>query len=110
MIGPTIYADDDNLYLEWPTHALRFPFTEGGLSKALAFVPRYASLRAAPLGTSNLPTKQRLESHIAKRAPTPETLLRPKVAKATKHARETAKFSQESRSAMMELIRKHEEN
>ncbi len=108
MIGPTIYADDDNLYLEWPTHALRFPFTEGGLSKALGFVPRYASFRPKPLGTSNLPKAKSLDGHIAKR--TPETLLRPKVAKATKRARETAKFSQESRSAMLELIRKHEEN
>jgi hypothetical protein len=36
---PYIYRDSQNLYLEFEKMTLKFPFTDGGLHKALAHIP-----------------------------------------------------------------------
>jgi hypothetical protein len=99
-MNPTIWRDDDNLYLEHPTYVLKFPFTEGGLAKALKLVPYFPSLRAAPKGTTNLPKAKSLKGHIARNAP--------KVAKATLRSREIKGIYEEHRSSLAALIRKRD--
>lgn len=91
---PRIYHDGESLYLEFAKHVQRFPFTEGGLHKALRLIP---SIRSAPgylSGASNFPKAKALNGHVAK------------IAKGTKHKREVAKFTDEQRSGAMALIRK----
>jgi hypothetical protein len=39
LVLPQIYRDRDDLYLEFPTHVLRFAFTDAGLHKALRHIP-----------------------------------------------------------------------
>lgn len=87
--APTIYHDGANLYLEFSNHAIRFPFTEGGLSKALKQIPHIASAPGYVTGQSNILTK-----------------LLPKLARATKYKREVRNFSPEQRAAAAEAIRK----
>lgn len=85
--APTIYSDGLSLYLEWPTYALRFPFTEGGLAKALKHIPQLAPKLGYLTGGSNL--------------------LPPvaKVARVTSRKREAAQAPEEVRSAIKDLIR-----
>lgn len=91
MNAPTIYHDDDSLYLEWPKSVLRFPFTEGGLHKALKMIPHIETAHGVPLGTTNLPRKA---------GP------KPKVAKSTLRKREVASFSDDARAGAAAIIRK----
>jgi hypothetical protein len=54
---PIIYHDGIDLYLEWSGYAQRFPFTEGGLAKALKFIPHIASSPGYVTGRSNIANK-----------------------------------------------------
>lgn len=54
---PIIYHDGVNIYLEWSGHAQRYPFTEGGLNKALKAIPHIASAPGYVTGRSNIATK-----------------------------------------------------
>ena len=66
---PYVYHDRDELFLEFDTLVLRFPFTEAGLSKALHHIPSitqhpgYTNGRSiAALGL------EKMKGHVAKRA------------------------------------------
>jgi len=64
---PTIYRSYDTLYLDFGTMVVPFPFTEGGLGKALQHIPNIAGPRGGHLtGRSNFPKVTSLKGHIAK--------------------------------------------
>ena len=64
---PSIYRDHDTLYLDFGTMVLPFPFTEGGLGKALAHIPNISGPRGGHLtGRSNFPKIATLAGHVAK--------------------------------------------
>ena len=64
---PTIYRSADTLYLDFGTMVVPFPFTEGGLGKALQHIPNIAGPRGGHLtGRSNFPKVTSLKGHIAK--------------------------------------------
>ncbi len=94
--APTIYHDGASLFLEWPTtpgaagYAYRFPFTEGGLGKALRHIPNIAKTPGYVSGRSNLSPKA----------------AKPRVAKRTKHLREKSSFTDAARNAASAAVRK----
>jgi|SRR5215469_9056365 len=92
VIPPTIYHDGVNLYLEWSGHAQRFPFTEGGLAKALKFIPHIASSPGYVTGRSNIASKL-LDTRAAK------------VARKTAAAREALKTTEGQRTSASEALR-----
>ncbi len=64
---PSIYRDADTLYLDFGTMVVPFPFTEGGLGKALAHIPNISGARGGHLtGRSNMPKVTTLKGHIAR--------------------------------------------
>jgi hypothetical protein len=66
-LSPTIYRSYDTLYLDFGSMALAFPFTEGGLGKALAHIPNISGPRGGHLtGRSNFPKVVSLKGHIAR--------------------------------------------
>jgi len=66
-LSPTIYRSADTLYLDFGTMVLPFPFTEGGLSKALTHIPNLSGPRGGHLtGRSNFPKVVSLKGHVAK--------------------------------------------
>lgn len=91
---PTIYHDGQSIYLEWPKHCLRFPFSEGGLHKALRHIPSIATAPGYVTGATNLPKGKSLNGHIAK------------ISRSTQRKREVAKFTNEQKSGAMAIIRK----
>ena len=84
---PIIYHDGINLYLEWSAYAQRFPFTEGGLAKALKFIPHIASTPGYVTGRSNIADKI-LTTRKAKIAR--KTTLRREIAQATEGMKQSA--------------------
>ena len=90
---PYVYSDGESLFLEFDSGmALRFPFTEGGLSKALRHIPNVTKQPGFLSGRSNIAQK---------------LLPKVRVAKATKHKREVkATISEPLRNAASALIRK----
>jgi hypothetical protein len=91
---PLIYHDGQNLYLELPGspgQALRFPYTEGGLNKALKHIPNITRQPGYVTGSSNIAAK---------------VLPKAKVAKATQAKRDKAKFTEGLRGAASAAIRK----
>jgi len=92
MIPPTIYHDGVNLYLEWSGHAQRFPFTEGGLAKALKLIPHVASSPGYVTGRSNIAGKL-LDTRATK------------VARKTATAREVLKTTEGQRTSASEALR-----
>lgn len=91
---PIIYHDRDSLYLEFASHALRFPFTEGGLHKALRHIP---SIRSAP-GYIRPGHQGNITPKLGPKLP--------RVAKATARKRELNGFSEEAKQGAAEIIRK----
>lgn len=87
FIPPTIYHDTRNLYLEWPDHVQRFPFTEGGLSKALKLIPHIASTPGYLSGGANIADKL-LDTRKAKIAT--KTAVKRDAVKATEGQRRSA--------------------
>lgn len=87
---PFIYSDGDSIFLEFSTCVLRFPFTEGGLHKALKHIPNVA----------------RQPGFVRPNSGNVVDRLLPKIAKSTKAKREVQSFSQEQRNAAGALIRK----
>ena len=64
---PSIYRDHDTLYLDFGSMVVPFPFTEGGLSKALTHIPNLSGPRGGHLtGRSNFPKVVSLKGHVAK--------------------------------------------
>jgi hypothetical protein len=94
---PYIYSDAESLFLEFDGLVLRFPLTEGGLSKALKHIPCIASQPGFVTGNSNFPRPASLINHIARNA---------KVAPKTERERRLAKVSDRTKQAAMELIRR----
>ena len=94
--APTIYHDGESLFLEFPTYALRFPFTEGGLGKALATIPKIAGRPSYLTGRpGNIPSGTvKVNGKIAK------------IAKGTAKRREILNFSSSQRSFASEIVRK----
>jgi hypothetical protein len=86
---PLIYHDDTALFLEWPTYALRFPFTEAGLHKALAQIPKLPTALVKPSSRGNIADR-----------------VLPKVARSTLRKREILNFSKDQRNAASAVIRK----
>jgi hypothetical protein len=62
---PIIYHDGQSIFLEWSGHAQRFPFSEGGLHKALRSIPHIASQPGYVTGRSNI-ANQLLSSRKSK--------------------------------------------
>ena len=91
---PLIYHDGKALYLEFPTHALRFPYTEGGLHKALSHIPSIASQPGYLTGGRNLTDPPPANGKIAR------------VSRATARARTIRNFSPAQRAAAAEIVRK----
>ena len=90
-----IYRDGDSLYLEFPTLVLRFPFTEGGLHKALKHIPNSSAHPGYVARNGNIPDHTTdVSGKIARISP------------ATKRKREVAKMSQHQRSSISDLLRK----
>lgn len=96
MTGPTIYHDGESLYLEFPGYALRFPFTEGGLGKALQAIPRIAGKpRQVPTRPGNISSGTiKINGKVAR------------ISKGTARKREILNFSSEQRNAASEIIRR----
>ena len=94
-LGPTIYRDALNVYLEFPAIppaqpcAIRFDLTHDGLGKMLKHIPRIPSVGHIT-GAGNL---------VADR------LIAPKVAKATQRAREAAKVTDAQRASAAAFVR-----
>jgi hypothetical protein len=56
--APTIYCNHESLFLDFGTMVLPFPFTEGGLGKALAHIPNISGPRGGHLtGRGNIASK-----------------------------------------------------
>jgi hypothetical protein len=92
LIPPTVYHDGVNLYLEWSGHAQRFPFTEGGLAKALKFIPHIASSPGYVTGRSNIADKL-IDTRKAK------------IARKTAEKREIAAITEGQRQSVSEMLR-----
>lgn len=90
---PIVYHDGQSIFLEWSGHAQRFPFTEGGLHKALKLIPHIASAPGYVTGRSNIATKL-LDTRKAR------------VAKATVAKRATAKATDAQKQLAMDIIRR----
>lgn len=91
---PFAYHDGETLYLEFDSMVLRFPYTEGGLAKALKHIPNVARQPGFLTGRSNILTK---------------VLPKIKIARKTKHQREVkaaVSVSDSVRNAATALIRK----
>jgi hypothetical protein len=55
---PSIFRSADTLYLDFGTMVLPFPFTEGGLGKALQHIPNISGPRGGHLtGRGNIASK-----------------------------------------------------
>jgi hypothetical protein len=67
-LAPTIYRSHDTLFLDFGTMVLPFPFTEGGLSKALQHIPNISGPRGGHLtgGANIIPLKANRSGMIAK--------------------------------------------
>lgn len=66
-LSPTIYRSHDTIFLDFGTMVLPFPFTEGGLGKALQHIPNISGARGGHLtGRSNFPKAASLVGHVAK--------------------------------------------
>lgn len=68
-LAPTIYTDTHSIYLEFPGkpgQVLKFPFTEGGLFKALKHVPKLESARGQLTGGQNIADKLLPKAKITK--------------------------------------------
>ena len=90
-----IYRDGDSLYLEFPTLVLRFPFTEGGLQKALKHIPNSNAHPGYVARNGNIPDHTTdVSGKIARISPS------------TKRKREVSKFTAKQRSAVSDLLRK----
>ena len=90
-----IYRDGDSLYLEFPTLVLRFPFTEGGLHKALKHIPNSDNHPGYVARNGNIPDHTTdVSGKIARISPS------------TKRKREVSKFTAKQRSAVSDLLRK----
>jgi hypothetical protein len=64
---PSIFRDADTLYLDFGTMVVPFPFTEGGLGKALAHIPNISGPRGGHLtGRSNFPKVTTVKGHVAR--------------------------------------------
>jgi hypothetical protein len=64
---PSIFRSADTLYLDFGTMVLPFPFTEGGLGKALQHIPNVSGPRGGHLtGRSNFPKAPSLQGHVAR--------------------------------------------
>ena|SRR5689334_11754848 len=87
FIAPTIYHDGVHLFLDWGSYVQKFPFTEGGLGKALKLMPHIASHPGYVTGRSNIATKL-LDKRSAKIAAT--TKARREIAKITEGQRTSA--------------------
>jgi hypothetical protein len=98
---PTIYHDGIDLFLEYPRQGnapglvLRFPFTEGGLHKALRHIPDLRKSRSFVGRNGNIPLRAASVSGKIAR-----------IAKSTKAKREILDFSEEQRAAAAEIVRK----
>ena len=66
---PYVYHDRDELFLEFDTLVLRFPFTEAGLSKALRHIPSITQHPGYTNGHSIAAFGlEKMKGHVAKRA------------------------------------------
>jgi hypothetical protein len=93
LTPPIIYHDGRSIYLEWAGYAQRFPFTEGGLSKALAMIPHIASSPGYLSGSSNIADKL-LDTRKAK------------IARKTVTQRATAKITDSQRQSAIGALRR----
>ena len=89
---PIIWHDGTNIYLEWSEYAQRFPFTEGGLSKALKTIPHIASVTGYVTGRSNLADKL-IDTRKAR------------IARKTRTQRETANLTEGVRQSASMVLR-----
>lgn len=93
---PYIYSDGVDIFLEFDHLVLRFPLTEGGLSKVLKHVPNIARQPGFLSGGQNISNGQKL----------------PKVSPRTLRAREAkaraGKLSENAKSRIQEIIKKME--
>lgn len=66
--APTIYRNHESLFLDFGTMVVPFPFTEGGLSKALAHIPNISGPRGGHLtGRGNISPRLTVgKGHIAR--------------------------------------------
>lgn len=91
---PFIYHDGSTLFLEFDAMVLNFPYTEGGLGKALKHIPNVTKQPGFLSGRSNIASK---------------VLPKVKIARITKHKREVKQalsISDRVRNAATALIRK----
>ena len=58
--APRVYRDARTIFLELPSgDTLKFPLTEGGMAKALKFVPSIADQPGYLTGGRNIPERER---------------------------------------------------
>lgn len=93
LAPPIIYHDNQSIYLEWAGYAQRFPFTEGGLNKALKMIPHIASTPGYVSGQSNIADKL-LDTRKAK------------IARKTVDARARARITEGQRQSASEALRR----
>ncbi len=92
---PFIYHDGESLYLEFDAQVIRFPYTEGGLHKALKHIPNVTKQQGFLSGGRNIIANKVLaKGHIARISP------------ATQRKRTITNVSDSVRSAASALIRK----
>lgn len=90
---PVIYRDERNIYLEWGSYVQKFPFSEGGLSKALSTIPNVAMEPGYISGGSNIADKLL-------------TTRKAKIARKTSQQRAVAKITDSQMSTIRNGLRK----
>lgn len=96
---PFIYRDQHHIYLEFTNHVQRFPFTDGGLFKALRHIPSILDQPGYLSGLRNI-TEDILEpGHVARK-----TKAKAKISPRTEAERRIARFSPKTRAALGSVI------
>lgn len=94
---PFIYRDQHHIYLEFERQVLRFPFTDGGLFKALRHIPNIQDQPGYLTGLRNVTADVLEPGHVARKTKT-------KVSPRSEAERRIARFSPKTRAALGSVI------
>jgi hypothetical protein len=104
---PFIYHDGRSLFVEFDKMVMEFPFTEGGLHKALKIIPNIAAQPGYVSGRRNvLPRRPGPPRGYVARRPSQLTAPATKTAKSTDAQRIQDRLSGKVKATVADLIRK----
>ena len=96
---PFIFRDQHHIYLEFEKQVLRFPYTDGGLFKALRHIPNIQDQPGYLTGLRNITEDVLEHGHIARKS-SPKT----KVSAKSEAERRISRFSPQTRAALGSVI------